>query len=343
MSLACPCRSGAAEERLGHNTRTVRPCQLPGVGIDIGEGDVLRHGELRFGLTSERLDHERCPDGQGRLRSAETERLILVEAHPDHGQQIVCEACKPRVPKIVGGACLAGRVRREAQSTRARTGSFVDHAPHHVGDLECRIGPSDGPRLAEGHFDCAGATACHSHDRAQRSHGTLVRKHRIRLSDLVRRAFEHAQRDSGIRVRRCPYANLFPKGGNLVVADAFGDLDRRNVPRHGERASERDRSIVLALIIRRRPFLIAVVERRRFVIDDRRRREVGQRPLGGLLEGREIHEWFEHGTRLASCAHCAVVLRLVVRATPDHCQDVTGTGIDGDQRRLRRSCFPASA
>ena len=64
--------------------------------------------------TGERRLHELRPDGQRRLRTAEPDRLVVVEAHPDHGEQFRREAGEPRVPEIVRRPGLAGRIEREA-------------------------------------------------------------------------------------------------------------------------------------------------------------------------------------------------------------------------------------
>ena len=57
---------------------------------------------------------KRRPDRQRRLRAAEAERLVVVEADPDDRQQLRREADEPGVAQVVGRAGLAGGVEREA-------------------------------------------------------------------------------------------------------------------------------------------------------------------------------------------------------------------------------------
>ena len=72
-----------------------------------------------LGLPGERRLHELGPDGQRRPAAAEAQRLVVVEAHPDDGQQLRREADEPGVAQVVGGAGLAGGVVDEAQPARA--------------------------------------------------------------------------------------------------------------------------------------------------------------------------------------------------------------------------------
>ena len=68
----------------------------------------------------------------------------------------------------------------------------------------------------------------------------------------------------------------------------------------GERAPERDRAVVLVLVVLRRPHLIVELPGRRRVVDDRRRRDVGAPVVGRLLERGEVDERLEHRSRLAA-------------------------------------------
>ena len=67
------------------------------------------------------------------------DRLVVVEAHPDHRQQLGREADEPGVAQVVGRAGLAGGVEREARGARAGGGAFVEDAAHHVGDEVGRV------------------------------------------------------------------------------------------------------------------------------------------------------------------------------------------------------------
>ena len=81
---------------------------------------------------------KRGPDRKRGLRAAQPDRLIVVEADPDHGQQFRREADEPRVALVVGRAGLAGGVEREA-APHLRGRAFVDHRPQHVRDEVRRI------------------------------------------------------------------------------------------------------------------------------------------------------------------------------------------------------------
>ena len=82
--------------------------------------------ERHVRMAGQRAHHERRPDRQRRLRAAQAERLVVVEADPDDRQQLRREADEPGVAQIVGRAGLAGGVEREAGGARAGAGAFVD-------------------------------------------------------------------------------------------------------------------------------------------------------------------------------------------------------------------------
>src|SRR6267143_2626289 len=131
------------DERLVESLRAGRRRELAGLGVDVDERDALGRLERRVGVAGERRLHELRPDRQRRLRAAEADRLVVVEADPDHGEQLRREADEPGVAEIVGRAGLAGRVEREAGAARAGGGPFVEYAAHHVGHEERRVRPRD--------------------------------------------------------------------------------------------------------------------------------------------------------------------------------------------------------
>ena len=75
--------------------------------IDVGEADVRRHIERFVAVACKRARHERQPDGQRRLRAAQTERLIFIKTDPYHGEKVGREADEPRIAQVVRGAGLA--------------------------------------------------------------------------------------------------------------------------------------------------------------------------------------------------------------------------------------------
>ena len=89
------------------------------------------------------------------------------------------------------------------------------------------------------------------------------------------------------------------------------------------------------LIVGRGPRLLVELERRRLVDDDARGGHVGPSFGEGALECGEVDERLEHRSRLALRGDHAIELRLVVSATADESEDVSGTWIDRDQRCLR--------
>ena len=109
----------------------------------------------------------------------------------------------------------------------------------------------------------------------QRPDHAAVREQRVGRRDLERRRLEDAERDRRIGLRRIADAELLPERGDAVVAGRLRDVNRAEVARVGERAAERDRAVVLVLVVLRRPHLIVELERLRLVVGDRRRRDVG--------------------------------------------------------------------
>src|SRR5262249_44677042 len=79
---------GACQKRFVEHARAVRRGQLAGIAIDVREGDAVRRLEADALMAGKRADHEGRPDGKRRLRSAEPERLVVVEAHPDDGEEL---------------------------------------------------------------------------------------------------------------------------------------------------------------------------------------------------------------------------------------------------------------
>ena len=142
------------------------------------------------------------PDRQRRLRAAQADRLVVVEADPDDRQQLRREADEPGVAQVVGRAGLAGGVEREPGRARAGAGAFVEHAAHHVGDEEGRVRPRDASAAAAVRASCTSlpplrrcaAMCCSGRIDA------AVREHRVGGGDLERRRLEHAERDRRIRL-----------------------------------------------------------------------------------------------------------------------------------------------
>ena len=126
----------------------------------------------------------------------------------------------------------------------------------------------------------------------------------------------------------------------MVVAGVLRDVNGRQVSRVRERVPQRDRPVVLVLVVLGRPDLIVELERLRFVVDNRRGCHVGLALCQGLLEGRQIHERFEDRSRLPSRHDGTVVLRLVIGTAADKGEQLAGARIDGDERGLG---LPAAA
>ena len=126
------------------------------------------------------------------------------------------------------------------------------------------------------------------------------------------------------------------KSATCSVAGGLGDLDRRDIARARQRPSQRDRTVVLVIVVAGLIVLVLVQERRWFVGDDRRRRQVGPSVSERLLEGGKIDERLEDRAGLPPGADHAIELRLVVGASADPGEDLAGSRVDRDQRRLRR-------
>src|SRR5439155_16375481 len=135
-------------------------------------------------------------------------------------------------------------------------------------------------------------------------------------------------------------SELLPQRRHVVVAGVLRDVNGRQVSRVRERVPQRDRPVVLVLVVLGRPDLIVELERLRFVVDNRRGCHVGLALGEGLLEGRQIHERLEDRSRLAPRQYGTVVLRLVIGTAADKGEQLAGARIDGDERGLG---LPAAA
>src|SRR5262245_28256069 len=113
MEVALPDGFGADAEGLAECPGTRRGGELAARWADVREADPLGHVEGRAVAAGEGARHELCPDGEGRLRTGQAERLVLVVADPDDRQEVGREAGEPGVAQVVRGAGLAGRVERK--------------------------------------------------------------------------------------------------------------------------------------------------------------------------------------------------------------------------------------
>ena len=323
----------SAQKRLGDHTEAAGNRPRAGVSVDVDETDAVGHVERVIGAAGERPLHERQPDGEGRLRAAQAERLVVVEPDPDHGQQLRRESHEPCVSKIVRGAGFPGGVEVESGCAHGGAGAFAEHAPHHVRHEVGRIGPRDtrDGRLLR-HDLCR--PALDPKQRTQRALLTRVAEDGIRRRDVERCGFEYPERNGWKRAWRRTGANTPPEISHTVVPGGFSHFYRRRIARQREGTAEGDLAIVLILIVRRRPRRSVCVERRRFVVHESGRRQC--RAVGcGPLEGGKEHERLEDRARLTARADGPVVLRLVVRAPADHRENIAGARIDRDQRGLR--------
>src|SRR5437867_2846540 len=94
VEFAVLSRFGAGDEGLVVDARAGGERQLARVAIDLREGDALGNLEGDARAAGERGLHEVGPDGERRLRAGERDRLVVVEADPDHREQLRCEADK---------------------------------------------------------------------------------------------------------------------------------------------------------------------------------------------------------------------------------------------------------
>ena len=283
-------------------------------------------------MARQRAHHELRPHRQGRLRSAQAERLVVVEPHPDDGQQLGCEADEPRIAQVVGGARLAGGFRREPRRARRRAGALVDYAAHHVGHEKRGVGARHPPPVVPREALLL-ARADDPLEHPQRLQHAAVGEQRVCGGDLERRRLEHAQRDRGIRARRRADADPPPQPGDLVEASQLGHVDGRDVARHREGPAQRNLAVVFVLVVARAPWL-PELEGRRLVEDERCRGQVGAPLHRRPLERGQVDERLEDGARLPPRGDRAVELRLVVRPAADEREHLAGARIDRDQGRL---------
>ena len=97
---------------------------------------------------------------------------------------------------------------------------------------------------------------------------------------------------------------------------------------------ERDRPVVLVLVVLGLVDLVLEPEGRRLVVDDGGGRQVPAPFVGGRLEGGQVDEGLEDGAGLAPGGEDAVVLRQVVGPPADPGEDLAVARVDGEQRRL---------
>ena len=145
-------------------------------------------------------------------------------------------------------------------AARRRAGAFVEHAAHHVGDEVRRVAPRDLRGRSVGFFvTSVPPLVIDRMCRSGRSDAD-VGEHRVRRGDFERRRLEHAERNRRIRLRRVADAEPLPQRGDVVVAGRLRDVNRREVARLRQRVAQRDRPVVLVLVVLRRPDLVVELE-----------------------------------------------------------------------------------
>src|SRR5207249_6371036 len=125
MNLARLGRLRPSDERFAERLRTRGTGELAAFRADLDEADVLGDIERDAGPAGERALHELRPDRQRRLRAAQADGLIVVEAHPHHREELASEDRGPRVANVDARARLAGRVERVAGGARTGLGPFA--------------------------------------------------------------------------------------------------------------------------------------------------------------------------------------------------------------------------
>src|SRR5215471_14037844 len=98
----------SSHEGFGNCRGAVGGSQLPAGRADAGKGDALRYLKRHAGAASQRTHHKGRPDGQRRLGARQPNRLIVVESHPHHREELRRESNEPRVAQIVRRAGFAG-------------------------------------------------------------------------------------------------------------------------------------------------------------------------------------------------------------------------------------------
>ncbi len=184
----------SGQERFRVDPLAVGRGPLAGVLVDVDERHAVGHLEGTVGPARQRAAHEAGPDGHRRLTAAQAERLVVVEAHPDRGEQLGRQPDEPGVAQVVGRAGLAGRVEPEPGRPCAGRRSLVDDAAHHVRHEERRLGARHAARLLRLGGACP-SVVDDLGDGPERPHDTAVGEDRVRLRHLERRGFEHAERN----------------------------------------------------------------------------------------------------------------------------------------------------
>ena len=110
-------RLRAFDKRFGKDPRAGGTGELTRVAVDVDERDVFRRLKRRAVDAGEGASHERRPDRQGSRRSAQPEWLVVVEADPDHGDELRREADETRAALDQQQPYLADQMHRAMSGT----------------------------------------------------------------------------------------------------------------------------------------------------------------------------------------------------------------------------------
>ena len=149
------------------------------------------------------------------------------------------------------------------------------------------------------------------------------------LVGLDQRGFGRAERRRKKRRKVLGEAEPLRIGDDLPRAEHLHHPHRGHVARILERATQRDRPFVLAVVIARRVRRLARagVERGGRVVENRRRRQPA-------IDGGRVEKRLERGAELPVGLRGAIELAAREAEAADHCEDLPGPVVDGDERAL---------
>ncbi len=298
-------------------------------------------------MAGEGLGHEIMPDGGGELASglvvAETRRLV--EADPDHGDEVGGEAREPGVGEVLGGAGLA-RDRAVEPGPGFDAGAARHHVLHHRHHLEDGRGVGHGwagvgeQRLDRGVGGAGGAlhliappqhmaVAVLDHvDQGGGDDAAPFGERGIGAGKPKHGGLDRPERGGKDARHVLNNAEIRRRLGDRVHADEIGHAQRHQVARVLERLMQRHRAIEVHLVIIGPPFAL------RAEIDHEGRVEEALARRDAALHRGEIDEGLEARARLAVGLGGAVELADRVRKAAREGEHAAGARIERDQGSL---------
>ena len=197
--------------------------------------------------------HEVHPDRQRRLGSGflVSQGLLFVVAHPHAAGNRRRKAHEPGVGEVVGRARLARQ--RMVQFAGRKAGAVQHHASQQFHHHPRRMCADHVAHVGKVLLHDVPVVIGHLADGMRAQPYAVVGKGRVRRGVLQQGDFGRAQRHRQIGLDLRGDAEFVHVLDHRLDADPLRQLDRRNIARLRQRVAQRDRSLVLAVVVVRRP------------------------------------------------------------------------------------------